>query len=162
MKVLSFIPNATHFGFQREDVYWIESDQEEFAELIYPHLTQHEQEKLDNHSWGYIAEQTTGLCTQGCLYFLANADWSKIVVERWSLPHSGLWNAGSPFRQIWPYTFRTKREFQQRSFVSPETTNLVCFSALLPEKFPDEFDRIRNILDRHGIEYRLLKGTCDI
>ncbi len=43
-----------------------------------------------------------------------------------------------------------------------KVTNLVCFSDLLPERFPAEFSRIREVLGRHGIAHRLLSGTRDI
>jgi len=46
--------------------------------------------------------------------------------------------------------------------ITPQETNVVYFSALLPEKFPDDFARIKTILDKYGIEYRYLKATRDI
>jgi agmatine deiminase len=46
--------------------------------------------------------------------------------------------------------------------IMPHETNVLYFSALLPEKFPDEFARIQAILDKYGIDYRFLKGTRDI
>ncbi len=46
--------------------------------------------------------------------------------------------------------------------ITPQETNVVFFSALLPEKFQEEFTRIKVILDKYGIEYRYLKETKDI
>jgi hypothetical protein len=117
MKVLSFIPNATHFGYRGQDVYWIESDPEQFARLVYPLLPAREREKIDPPARSYIADQTGSHCTQGHIYFLADAGWSRFVIETLSMPHSGMWNACSPFRQIAPFTFQTVEEFQHKTFV---------------------------------------------
>ncbi len=39
---------------------------------------------------------------------------------------------------------------------------IVYLSELLKERFPDCFNRLTYILKKHGVEYRLLKGTKDI
>ncbi len=42
------------------------------------------------------------------------------------------------------------------------TSPTVCLSALLQGRYPDACQRLTNILDRHGVPYRFLQGTCDI
>ncbi|MBO4445128.1 MAG: agmatine deiminase family protein [Bacteroidaceae bacterium] len=44
----------------------------------------------------------------------------------------------------------------------PESKEIVYLSKLLEERFPDSFNRLTSILKKHGVEYRLLKGTNDI
>jgi len=90
LKTLYFITNATHFGFQGEDVYWIESDQEQFNGLVYPLLADEEKEKIDHPNRGYIADQTGRHSTKGHIYSLINAYWSRFLIETWSMPHSGM------------------------------------------------------------------------
>jgi agmatine deiminase len=46
--------------------------------------------------------------------------------------------------------------------LNDERTQVVYFSALLPERFPGEFTRIKAILDKYDIECRYLKETKDI
>lgn len=41
-------------------------------------------------------------------------------------------------------------------------TEVVYLSGLLEERFPECFHRLTSILKKHGVEYRLLKGTKDI
>lgn len=43
-----------------------------------------------------------------------------------------------------------------------EPVAIVYMSDLLEERFPDSFNRLTAILKKHGVEYRLLKGTKDI
>ena len=44
----------------------------------------------------------------------------------------------------------------------PNSKEVVCLSELLKERFPDCFNRLTSILNKHNVEYRLLKGTKDI
>jgi len=44
----------------------------------------------------------------------------------------------------------------------PFGNEIVYMSELLEERFPDSFKRLTAILKKHGVEYRLLKGTKDI
>jgi len=162
MKALSFIPDSTMGSFASEDAYWVEADPAEFAECIYPLLNQKAKEQFDNSNGHYISDITNEVTTKGHYYFLINPDWSKVKVEKWFLPHAGMWNARNPFRQITPFTFSTQREFQQKIYIAPGNTNVVWFSDIITHKFPDDFARIRTILDHYGIEYRFLKGTRDI
>lgn len=41
-------------------------------------------------------------------------------------------------------------------------TNTLYFSELLPKRYSKDFERIEEVLKRHGITYQLLKGTKDI
>lgn len=44
----------------------------------------------------------------------------------------------------------------------PKGREIVYLSELLKERFPDCFYRLTSILEKHNVEYRLLKGTKDI
>ena len=44
----------------------------------------------------------------------------------------------------------------------PKSKEVVYMSELLEERFPECFNRLTSILKKHGVEYRLLKGTKDI
>lgn len=44
----------------------------------------------------------------------------------------------------------------------PKGKEVVYLSGLLEEQFPERFNRLTSILKKHGVEYRLLKGTKDI
>ncbi len=44
----------------------------------------------------------------------------------------------------------------------PKGKEIVYLSELLKERFPDCFNRLTSILEKHNVEYRLLKGTKDI
>ena len=44
----------------------------------------------------------------------------------------------------------------------PKGNEVVYLSELLQERFPDSFNRLTAILNKHNVEYRLLKGTKDI
>ena len=44
----------------------------------------------------------------------------------------------------------------------PKGREIVYLSELLKERFPDCFCRLTSILEKHNVEYRLLKGTKDI
>lgn len=44
----------------------------------------------------------------------------------------------------------------------PKGWEIVYLSELLKERFPDCFYRLTSILEKHNVEYRLLKGTKDI
>ena len=44
----------------------------------------------------------------------------------------------------------------------PKGKEVVYLSELLEEQFPECFNRLTSILKKHGVEYRLLKGTKDI
>ncbi len=46
--------------------------------------------------------------------------------------------------------------------VQPKSDEIVYLSGLLEERFPGCFNRLTSILKKHGVEYRLLKGTKDI
>ena len=45
---------------------------------------------------------------------------------------------------------------------TPKGKEIVYLSELLEERFPDAFNRLTSILKKHGVDYRLLKGTKDI
>ncbi|MBR1514498.1 MAG: agmatine deiminase family protein [Bacteroidales bacterium] len=45
---------------------------------------------------------------------------------------------------------------------NPIGNEIVYMSELLEERFQDSFNRLTTILKKHGVEYRLLKGTRDI
>ncbi len=162
MKVLTYIPNSTIHPFSHEDAYWVESNQQEFMQYIYPLLHGSEKEKIDRSPLSYIQGHTTPFAIEGHIYFLINRDWSKTLIEGAYLPYAGQWNAYSPFRQIQPFTFHSQKEFQGKTYVGPTETNQLWFSELIKDKFSEEFNRIRVILDRHRIDYRFLKGTRDI
>lgn len=44
----------------------------------------------------------------------------------------------------------------------PKGKEVVYLSGLLEEQFPECFNRLISVLKRHGVEFRLLKGTKDI
>ena len=44
----------------------------------------------------------------------------------------------------------------------PKGKEVVYLSGLLEEQFPECFNRLTSVLKKHGVEYRLLKGTKDI
>ena len=46
--------------------------------------------------------------------------------------------------------------------VKPKGNEIVYLSELLEKRFPESFNRLTSILKKHGVEYRLLKGTKDI
>lgn len=46
--------------------------------------------------------------------------------------------------------------------ITDAQTNLVYFSKLIAEKFPNSWKSIASILDKHGIKHRFLEGTKDI
>lgn len=50
----------------------------------------------------------------------------------------------------------------QNAMISENYSNLVYFSSLLPERCPKTFGGLKEVLDRYGVEYRLLDGTNDI
>ena len=46
--------------------------------------------------------------------------------------------------------------------VQPKGKEVVYLSGLLEERFPESYNRLTSVLKKHGVEYRLLKGTKDI
>jgi hypothetical protein len=91
--------------------------------LIYPLLLGQEKEMIDRSADWFIEPRTTDFAIEGHLYFLVNRDWSKTLIERAYLPYAGQWNASNPFRQIQPFIFQSKEEFQQKISVSPLESN---------------------------------------
>ncbi len=83
-----------------------------------------------------------------CEMFM-NGDYPSIRKKYWDMK-----NEPSKREETIPYTTE-KTE-------TPKGKEIVYLSELLEERFPDAFNRLTSILKKHGVDYRLLKGTKDI
>ena len=92
------------------------------------------------HDW----EPTKELCEM-----FMNGDYPSIRKKYWDMK-----NEPSKREDTIPYTTE-KTE-------TPKGKEIVYLSELLEERFPDAFNRLTSILKKHGVDYRLLKGTKDI
>jgi len=92
------------------------------------------------HDW----EPTKELCEM-----FMNGDYPSIRKKYWDMK-----NEPSKREETIPYTTE-KTE-------TPKGKEIVYLSELLEERFPDAFNRLTSILKKHGVDYRLLKGTKDI
>ena len=102
----------------------------------------------------------TDLCLQNnweptkelCEMFM-NGDYPSIRKKYWDMKKE------SPKREE---TIPDTAEKIETVHAQPKGTEVVYLSELLEEKFTDCFNRLISILKKHGVEYRLLKGTKDI
>ena len=94
------------------------------------------------HDW----EPTKELCEM-----FMNGDYPSIRKKYWDMKNE------SPKREetIADEKIETIRAQQKGK-------EIVYFSELLEEHFPECFNRLTSILKKHGVDYRLLKGTKDI
>ena len=96
------------------------------------------------HDW----EPTKELCEM-----FMNGDYPSIRKKYWDMKKE------SPKREE---TIPDTAEKIETVHAQPKGTEVVYLSELLEEKFTDCFNRMISILKKHGVEYRLLKGTKDI
>ena len=96
------------------------------------------------HDW----EPTKELCE-----IFMNGDYPSIRKKYWDMKKE------SPKREE---TIPDTAEKIETVHAQPKGTEVVYLSELLEEKFTDCFNRLISILKKHGVEYRLLKGTKDI
>ena len=96
------------------------------------------------HDW----EPTRELCEM-----FMNGDYPSIRKKYWDMKKE------SPKREE---TITDTAEKIETVHAQPKGTEVVYLSELLEEKFTDCFNRLISILKKHGVEYRLLKGTKDI
>lgn len=96
------------------------------------------------HDW----EPTKELCEM-----FMNGDYPSIRNKYWDMKKE------SPKREE---TIPDTAEKIETVHAQPKGTEVVYLSELLEEKFTDCFNRLISILKKHGVEYRLLKGTKDI
>lgn len=96
------------------------------------------------HDW----EPTRELCEM-----FMNGDYPSIRKKYWDMKKE------SPKREE---TIPDTAEKIETVHAQPKGTEVVYLSELLEEKFTDCFNRLISILKKHGVEYRLLKGTKDI
>ena len=96
------------------------------------------------HDW----EPTKELCEM-----FMNGDYPSIRKKYWDMKKE------SPKREE---TIPDTAEKIETVHAQPKGTEVVYLSELLEEKFTDCFNRLISILKKHGVEYRLLKGTKDI
>ena len=96
------------------------------------------------HDW----EPTKELCEM-----FMNGDYPSIRKKYWDMKKE------SPKREE---TIPDTAEKIETIHAQPKGTEVVYLSELLEEKFTDCFNRLISILKKHGVEYRLLKGTKDI
>ena len=96
------------------------------------------------HDW----EPTKELCEM-----FMNGDYPSIRKKYWDMKKE------SPKREE---SIPDATEKIETVHAQPKGTEVVYLSELLEEKFTDCFNRLISILKKHGVEYRLLKGTKDI
>ena len=96
------------------------------------------------HDW----EPTKELCEM-----FMNGDYPSIRKKYWDMKKE------SPKREE---SIPDATEKIETVHAQPKGTEVVYLSELLEEKFNDCFNRLVSILKKHGVEYRLLKGTKDI
>ena len=96
------------------------------------------------HDW----EPTKELCEM-----FMNGDYPSVRKKYWDMKKE------SPKREG---TIPDTAEKIETVHAQPKGTEVVYLSELLEEKFTDCFNRLISILKKHGVEYRLLKGTKDI
>lgn len=96
------------------------------------------------HDW----EPTKELCEM-----FMNSDYPSIRKKYWNMKKGYQKREGSTPKNA------EKVEAVQSQ---PKVKEVVYLSGLLEEHFPKCFNRLTYILKKHGVEYRLLKGTKDI
>ena len=102
----------------------------------------------------------TDLCLQNdweptkemCEMFM-NGDYPSIRKKYWDMKNA------QQKKEETPAVAAVKAEAVQ---ARPNGKEVVYLSELLKEQFPESFNRLTSILNKHNIEYRLLKGTKDI
>lgn len=102
----------------------------------------------------------TDLCLQNdweptkemCEMFM-NGDYPSIRKKYWEMKNA------QQKKEETPAVAAVKAEAVQ---ARPNGKEVVYLSELLKEQFPESFNRLTSILNKHNIEYRLLKGTKDI
>jgi agmatine deiminase len=96
------------------------------------------------HDW----EPTKGLCEM-----FMNGDYPSIRKKYWDMKKE---------HQKKEESTQKKAEKVETVHAQPKGKEVVYLSGLLEEQFPECFNRLTSILKKHGVEYRLLKGTKDI
>ena len=102
----------------------------------------------------------TELCLQNdwepskelCVMFM-NGDYPSIRNKYWEMKKSQSAMEDTTSEPV------AKDEVNKENSIGNE---IVYISELFEERFPDSFNRLTAILKKHGVEYRLLKGTKDI
>ena len=102
----------------------------------------------------------TDLCLQNdwepakelCEMFM-NGDYPSIRKKYWDMKNA------QQKKEETPAVAAVKTEAVQ---VRTKGKEVVYLSELLKEQFPESFNRLTSILNKHNVDYRLLKGTKDI
>ena len=96
------------------------------------------------HDW----EPTKELCEM-----FMNGDYPSIRKKYWDMK-----KGHQKIEESAPKNAEKVEAVQEQS----KGKEVVYLSGLLEEQFPECFNRLTSILKKHGVEYRLLKGTKDI
>jgi hypothetical protein len=88
-----------HF-FNYKNAFWIECTDEELISNILPVFNDPELKHHTKVSRGCNPMEEFTSDTAYKNFFIVSFDLSQIRSERWSMPYSGLWNAGNPFSMI--------------------------------------------------------------
>ena len=96
------------------------------------------------HDW----EPTKELCEM-----FMNGDYPSIRKKYWDMKKE---------HQREDKSTPMKAEKVEAVQAQPKGKEVVYLSGLLEEQFPECFNRLTSVLKKHGVEYRLLKGTKDI
>lgn len=96
------------------------------------------------HDW----EPTKELCEM-----FMNGDYPSIRKKYWDMKKE---------HQREDKSAPMKAEKVEAVQAQPKGKEVVYLSGLLEEQFPECFNRLTSVLKKHGVEYRLLKGTKDI
>ena len=102
----------------------------------------------------------TDLCLQNdweptkelCEMFM-NGDYPSIRKKYWDMKNT------QQKKEETPAVAAVKAE---AVLARPKGKEVVYLSELLKEQFPESFNRLTSILNKHNVDYRLLKGTKDI
>ena len=102
----------------------------------------------------------TDLCRQNdweptkelCEMFM-NGDYPSIRKKYWDMKNAQQKNEG---------TTAVVAKIVEAVQARPKGKEVVYLSELLKKQFPESFNRLTSILNKHNIEFRLLKGTKDV
>jgi hypothetical protein len=107
----------SNFFNKKQDGFWVSCDFDEAVGIIYPLLSEKEQEKSTGEYSGIYnstnwATVNPTLAEKNRIYFLISQDTHEIFVFEAFFPYSSMWNYGSPFKYIEEYEFSSLSELQ--------------------------------------------------
>ena len=98
-----------------KNAFWVGCTDDEVIKHIIPRLSGNKEEiikeiKLKRGPSELEDEQDEKMY---CNFFLISADGTDIISYPWVMPHSGLWNASNPFREIDKETITSLNELMK-------------------------------------------------